>query len=283
MLPNVIIIGAAKSGTTSLHGYLNAHPEVHMAVPNGSRVKELRYFWRDDWQERRDWYESHFETDLPVRGEATPAYSAYAYHPGVPARMHALVPEAKLIYMVRDPIERIVSHWVQRREDSDATPFERYVAQHERPENAIVCPSRYWTQIEQYLPYYDPSQILIIDQHDLRTRRRETLREVFEFVGVDPSFDSSEFDVERNARETKHGLRPFALRLWQPVLWPTSRAVPRRVRDLIREPANRILTGPVRQRLVLTGEMRERLAQHLRPEVEALREFTGRPFESWSL
>ncbi len=57
--------------------------------------------------------------------------------------MHELVPDAKLIYLVRDPIERIVSHWVQRRADGDATPLERYVGEYDRRDNPIVCPSRY--------------------------------------------------------------------------------------------------------------------------------------------
>src|SRR5579859_6236482 len=139
MLPNLIIIGAPKAGTTSLHRYLELHPQVFMASE-----KELRYFWRDDWRERRAWYESRFDSDAPVRGEATPAYAAYPHRPNVPERMHELVPQAKLVYLVRDPIERLLSHWVQRRSDGDRTPFERYMAEYERPDNPIVCPSRYW-------------------------------------------------------------------------------------------------------------------------------------------
>lgn len=283
MLPNLIIIGAAKAATTSLHQYLGAHPDVWMAAPADSPLKEMRYFWQSDWRERRAWYESHFETARLVRGESTPAYSAYPYHPGVPERMHEFVPDAKLIYLVRDPIGRVVSHWVQRREDCDKTPFARYMLDYEQPENPIVCPSRYWTQIQQYLPYYDRSQMLIIDQHDLKERRRETMREVFQFVGVDDMFDSPVFDEEKNTRATKQRPRRIALALWEPVLWPASRAVPRRVRDVIRQPANRVLIGPARDTPALSTEMRERLREHFRPEVESLREFTGRPFASWSV
>ena len=283
MLPNLVIIGAAKCGTTSLHRYLGEHPEVYMAVPRDHPLKAMRFFWADDWRERQAWYESHFDVPEPVRGEATPAYTAFAHHPGVPERMHELIPEAKLIYLVRDPIERVLSHWVQRRADLDATPFERYMDEYEAPDNPIVCPSRYWTQVQQYLPFYDPSQILIIDQHELKTQRAEVMRQVFRFVGVDDSFESPEFEVERNTRESKHGLRGTALKLWEPVLWPASRVVPRRVRDIIREPANRILTAPVTERAVLSPQMRERLAGHLRPEAEGLREFTGRSFDTWSI
>jgi hypothetical protein len=283
MLPNLIVIGAAKCGTTSIHRYLDLHPDVYMAVPRDIPMKAMKYFWREDWRERRGWYESHFDSDRAVRGEASPAYTAFAFHPGVPARIHELVPDARLIYLVRDPIERIVSHWVQRRADEDGTPFERYMRDYERPDNPIVCPSRYWTQIQQYLPFFDRSRLLIIDQHDLRTRRRETMREVFRFVGVDESFESPEFNVERNTRAEKYGPRRFAARLWQPVILPASRAVPRSVRDAIRAPARKVLIGQVKQTPVLNEEMRGRLREHLRPEVEGLREFSGKQFGTWSM
>jgi hypothetical protein len=283
MLPNLIVIGAAKCGTTSIHKYLNQHPEVFMAEPRDIPLKAMKYFWRDDWRERRPWYESHFETDHPVRGEATPAYTAFPVHPGVPERIHELVPEAKLIYLVRDPIERIVSNWVQRRGDADATPFKRYMRDYARPDNPLVCRSRYWTQIQQYLPFFDASQMLIVDQHDLRTRRRETMREVFRFVGVDENFESEEFDREHNTRADKYGPRKFAVKILEPVIYPAARAMPRPLKDVIRAPAQKVLMGPVRESPVLSEEMRARLREHLRPEVEGLREFTGKAFATWSL
>ena len=156
-LPNLVVIGSAKSGTSSLHHYLHAHPEISMAAPresghlrdNDASGKEMRFFWRDDWRERMSWYRSHF-TDMttPVRGEATPAYSAHPHHPEVAERMHATIPHARLLYLVRDPIDRIVSHYVQQRADGDRRSFEQRMRDYDKPENSIVCPSRYATQIE---------------------------------------------------------------------------------------------------------------------------------------
>src|ERR1700735_4448473 len=110
MLPNLIIIGAPKAGTTSLHRYLDLHPDVAMTTE-----KELRYFWRADWRDRLPWYEAQFEFEGKPRGRggAPPAYPAYPRRDNAPRRMHELVPEVKLIYLVRDPIERLVSHWAQ--------------------------------------------------------------------------------------------------------------------------------------------------------------------------
>ena len=134
-LPNLLIIGAAKCGTTSLHFYLDQHPDVFMARPHDSHwgQKEMRLFWRDDWRERLEWYEQHFDPSAPVRGEATPSYTHYPFLPDVPRRIHSIIPEAKLIYIVRDPIDRIVAHWAQTQEDGDRTPLEEALADYDRP------------------------------------------------------------------------------------------------------------------------------------------------------
>ena len=120
-LPNLLIIGAAKCGTTSLHAYLDQHPDVFMARPgpDSRGEKEMRFFWRDDWYERLDWYQEQFDPRARVRGEATPSYAHYPYLRDVPRRIHSLVPDARFIYIVRDPIERIVAHWVQARADGE--------------------------------------------------------------------------------------------------------------------------------------------------------------------
>ena len=97
MLPTVIVIGAAKCGTTSVHEYLDDHPEVAM-----SAEKELNFFVEEkNWPRGIAWYESQFDPDAPVRGESSPTYTAYPEYHGVPERIRSVVPDAKLIYLVR--------------------------------------------------------------------------------------------------------------------------------------------------------------------------------------
>src|SRR4051812_36085465 len=99
MLPNLIIIGAARAGTTSLYHYLRSHPEIWM-----SPEKELYFFVEDhNWKRGIEWYERHFPAGTPVRGEASTFYTHFPIRPGVPERIAALLPSAKLIYLVRDP------------------------------------------------------------------------------------------------------------------------------------------------------------------------------------
>ncbi len=108
-LPNLIIIGGLKCGTTSIHHYLGLHPEIQMSKP-----KELNFFVEElNWDLGLDWYASRFDSRFAVARRVLPPLHQPAPLPGGRrARIHEHCPDARLIYMVRDPIKRILSHWV---------------------------------------------------------------------------------------------------------------------------------------------------------------------------
>ena len=196
-LPNLIVIGAQKCGTSVLHYYLSLHPEVSMSKP-----KELNFFIEErNWPRGVDWYRAQFDPEAHVRGEASPNYTAYPQHDGVPERMHGVVPDAKLIYMIRDPLERIAAHWVhnyaKRREKG--TLAETLV----HPNTSYVTRSKYAMQLERFLAHYPKEQILVFQQSELRHQRMETLRKVFEFIGVDADFNHPRFEQERHQTSGK--------------------------------------------------------------------------------
>src|SRR5688572_6261293 len=114
MLPNLIIIGAQKCGTSALHHYIHLHPEICM-----SAQKELNFFIESgNWSKGLAWYESNFggkAGKAKIYGEASPNYTDYPGTREVPERMHGIVPDVKLIYMVRHPIERIISQYIHYR------------------------------------------------------------------------------------------------------------------------------------------------------------------------
>ena len=108
--PNLVIIGAMKAGTTSLHYYLNLHPEISM-----SKVKEPAFFIEErNWRKGIKRYSSLFTNQTSVVGEASTEYTKYPHFKEVPAKMHSTIPEAKLIYLVRDPIVRILSEYMHK-------------------------------------------------------------------------------------------------------------------------------------------------------------------------
>ena len=131
-LPNFIVIGAMKSGTTSLFHYLQAHPQVFM-----SPLKEVEFFVEEkNWRRGMDWYRAQFAGASPgalAIGEASTAYTKYPEYPGVPERIASSLPDARLIYILRDPIERIRSHYQHRvLSGAEREPLERAVLNDER-------------------------------------------------------------------------------------------------------------------------------------------------------
>ena len=153
----------------------------------------------------------HFDPDATVRGESSPNYTAYPQHLGVPERMHSMIPDAKLIYVVRDPLLRIASHWVhnyaKRREKGDLA------ATLAHPNTSYLIRSQYHMQLQQFLRYYDREQILVFQQSDFRRQRADSLRTIFEFLGVDPDFTHPSFERERHATARKTRATRLAARL----------------------------------------------------------------------
>jgi hypothetical protein len=276
-LPTFLVIGGMKCGTTSLHFYLSLHPEIFM-----SKTKELRFFVEHNaWPKGIEWYRSQFVTERRERGETSPQYSNSPLFPGVPLRIHSVIPEAKLIYVLRDPVERLVSQYMHEvSEDRERKDFAAAVWNGEP--SRYVLRSRYCYQLEQYLPYFPLSRILIVTSEDLRARRAETLRQVFRFLGVEETFSHARFSeewhhtalrrkltetgrlVEAQLRRAGIGKLPpkLAWKFKYAFLLPFSRAV---------------------ERPALDEELRERLADALRNDMERLRRLTGRMFESWSV
>jgi hypothetical protein len=199
MLPNLIVIGGAKCGTTSLHYYLSLHPEIFM-----SKLKELNFFVEEEsWPKGLAWYESNFDASTKtIRGESSPLYTRYPILRGVPERMHSIVPDAKLIYVLRDPMERLISQIVDDLSTTDLYP-DVHSAIFPFEKNSSVMSSLQCLQLEQYLPYYKLSQILLLTAEELSRKRAETMARVFRFLGVDETFTSREFSFELNPRSVK--------------------------------------------------------------------------------
>jgi hypothetical protein len=276
-LPTFFIIGAAKCGTTSLHTYLDRHPDVSM-----TSEKEPNIFSEPDFESRLSQYAPMLEPGASARGEASVIYSQHPARPEVPERIHSVLPEARFVYLVRDPIDRAVSDYIQHvGEGKETRPITEALADVKDPFNPYVCASRYATQIQRYLDSFEGDRLLVLDQAELLNERDATLERVFEFVGVDPAFRAPEFDQVHNIRG-KHR-RPTALgRLARraPRVLAAARGLP--IPKALRQRGARVLGSEI-EAPELDDEIRARIAAELADEVEWLRHFTGRPFAGWSV
>jgi len=292
-LPNLIVIGAMKAGTSALHYYLDLHPEVSM-----SSLKELDFFvdgriaegdaWRfgeDDlriehaldanWSRGVAWYSRHFRADAPVRGEASPSYTA-PWYPDVAERMAALVPDARLIFLVRDPVARAVSNYShQRTLGRDRRSIEEAFADERSP---YVARSRYALVIEPFLRRFDSSQLLVLSCEELLERRRDTVGAAYRFAGVDQSFWSEKAESERYRGEAKAARGPVA----QLIARSPARALARRLPDAVKSRGESALAARHPPEVgVASPALRARLAGFFGEDIERLVELVGRDFPEW--
>lgn len=285
-LPSFFVIGAAKAGTTSLHHYLDRHPQIQM-----SANKEPRFFagpengipYPPDRVSRLEEYELLFDPAFEVRGEASTDYAAHPRREGAPKRIKELVPEAKFIYLVRDPIARTISHFQmgvalmgERRSLGDALGD---LSDHRSP---YIASSLYGSQIERYLHHFPQERVLVIDQADLLADRRSTLEQVFAFLEVDDSVEVPGLDDELLSSKEWRTYSPRYVDLVDRFVVPSLRWIPQGVRRPLRRSVERVLWPPLEKPSLDEG-LRTRLAELYSGEAQRLRALTGKEFPSWSV
>jgi hypothetical protein len=240
-LPNLIVIGAMKCGTSALHYYLSLHPDVQMSSP-----KELNYFcesarppewvrdpdaiderimrgWEHNWERGSEWYSRHFDAKAAVRGEASPNYTA-PWEAGVAERMAAVLPGAKLVFMVRDPVAMIASQHAHNVAEGIET--RKLAAALANPRSPYLARARYAACLDPFLAVFGRDRFLFIDQARLLSDRRETMRRVFEFCEVDPGFWDDRMDRLRHESAAKNRRTRALRRIQDAGARPLVRLVP---------------------------------------------------------
>ena len=191
-LPDFIIIGAHKCGTTALHVNLNLHPDI--SVVNGAfKGGEMFFFNRDELylKEGIDYYRSFFRRSKLIQGEETPDYiSSLECH----ERMLETVPGAKLILTLRNPVDRAYSHWNHFNMMGKKTKewgwidasFEECAKQ---DLTGLITRGKYIEQIEHLTEHFSPEQLHIIIAEHARRSPADEYRKVFAFLGVEEIAD----------------------------------------------------------------------------------------------
>ena len=255
-LPDLVVIGATKAGTTSLYRYLGEHPQIFM-----STIKEPRYFmdpfFEGNYHRGVDWYRNLFRTQKTLCGEATPAYTQ-PLTTVVAERMHQTIPEAKVIYLVREPWSRLLSHnqMIKSKKGCLRASLAEIVENHPRAKRS----SFYGSHFRNFRQFFPANQILIVESSDLLSQTRDTLRKIFSFLGVDSGFLSPVFDLRFNSTRSTRADRPVD----ETSTSPTPDFCPQ-IREII--PA------------ALIREWHGRF----HAEVDLLRQLTGQPFPSLEL
>jgi len=220
ILPGFIIIGAQRAGTTSLFYYLRRHPDVRRPSSGDGSVdwpKELHFF-DEHYGRGLAWYRTFFPLAAErkvarmrgrdvIAGEATPYY---LFHPAVPERAAASVPDVRLIALLRDPIERAYSHYqLMRRTGREKLSFAEAIAaeekrlanqdvtldeqvktargdrlHHHHRHRAYITRGLYAEQLERWYAHFPREQLMVIRAEDFLSRPAEIYAEVLRFLGL---------------------------------------------------------------------------------------------------
>lgn len=290
MLPNFIVIGAAKAGTTALYWYLAEHPEIFM-----SRIKETNYFayGRDgegrllygDQEVHRfpvtslSAYEQLFAeaTGAAAIGEASPIYLE---SPQAAGRIRDLLPEVRLICSLRHPVDRAYSdyqmdrRWRGHRLHSvrDLTPASAWA----RPGSRWMQIGRYHDQLKRYYDLFPREQIYVFLFDDLKRDPLKTVQGIYRFLGVEP-----EFVPDLDAPHNRGGVPAnqlleeiFTNERLRAAVWPL---VPKPAANWIR----RLRTRNMRPAPPIPPDLRRELTSHMREDILSTSKLIGRSLDHW--
>ena len=223
-LANCSIVGAQKAGSSSLYYYLNQHPQVKETFG-----KELHYFdgslidGLDTYKKGKPWYQAHFPLNHTLKkGDiCLDASPLYLFHPLVAERIHQLIPDCKIIMLLRNPVERAISHYFHvKKLGGETLSIEAALAQeNKRLAGAIQTKNYkdadfrkysyqarglYWQQIQQYLKFFKREQILIINSDDFFQQTPQVLNRIFEFLAIDPDYAIADLQAKNIGSKKEH-------------------------------------------------------------------------------
>lgn len=263
---HLILIGAMKCGTSTLFGHLTRHPEIV-----GSRTKEPEFFSEHQGHgldvER---YEDLWDFDPAEHRfcvEASTGYTKYPDEPHVPDRMREAGVDPKFIYVVRDPLDRIESHFNHGRMRRSSWAYESFL------DPGLVNPSRYYMQLQQFLLRFpERDRYRIVDFDELIERPADVMDGVFRWLGLDPVPVPAALHENRSPEPSRLELlfggvdlsAPFAL-------------LPRSIKDGLRTVIRTHAPGKRR----MSGKERERAAAYLARDIGLFGETFDFPVEKW--
>lgn len=264
--PDFIIIGAMKCATSTLHDQLVEQPGFVMSVP-----KEPNFFSdEDNWARGMGWYTGLFAAAKPgdLCGESSTHYTKLPRHPRVVERLVEHCPDAKFVYVMRHPIDRLVSHyiheWTQRVLD---VPLSQALREHQ----ALQDFSKYAMQLQPYFEAFGRERILPVFFDHLTKHSQDELERVCQFVGYEGTPRWKEDLGARNVSSERLRVSPLRDMLvdFPPLAWIRRRFISQEIRDRVKK------LWTMEERPKLTEAERARLAEAFDPDLAQLGAWLG--------
>ena len=295
-LPEFLIIGAARAGTTALHSYLRQNPSIFMPVakePNffSFEGEALRYkgpgadYVNNSVTDIEE-YRALFVEAPPgsIRGEASPLY---LFSEKAPGRIHHHIPHVRMVVVLRNPIDQALSHYLyavkQRIE-----PQEDFAAALEAEEDRLAADwqplfgysrfPRYAEQLSRYFKLFDRNQFLIRTYEDFQSDPQGLIADITEFIGADTGFHPTMSSQPNAGGVPRNRLFQDFLMKPNPVTGLIARVLPQEMRWKIRD---RLSQFNLRRGIEMPPRARTMLRERLLPEIEALEHLLDRDLSAW--
>ena len=267
-----------KSGTTTLCHWLDQHSDIFMSDP-----KEPNFFCRPDIYARGfEWYETLFQNAQgeTAIGEGSTSYTKAHIFDGVPQRIARHLPNARLIYIVRHPLERIESHWMFNVIHYDLRQSFSKALRDKHSKQIMINTSKYWWQISKFREHFSDEQILVLFFEEMKQNPDATLRRCFDFLGVSTQDYSVNTDQKRNVTP-EFEMESNTLSV--------VRKIPayRRLKNFVPSGLKTILQPLLKQQIAAHPQWNPRLkrqiARELEPDTHQFLDYCNKPRDYWDL
>ena len=287
LLPNLFVIGASKAGSSALHAYLDYHPEIRMSDEKEPcffvDMAELTAAWpsmaRNPVSHDPKTYLDQFSGGeaATYRGESSVYYSQSPHRSGIPQRIAAISPDAKIIYLVRDPVIRTIGHYWQRaKEFQEPLPLEEAIEQNPLYRDT----SDYALQLTAYRQHFPEGNIRVVIAEELRDDRRATMDGIVEWLGL-PAHDFSVEDLKarhKSAPTSRKQRFGFVKTVRNSSAWATIRKfMPQSVVRSLR----RSMTVDFDKGDVDDSAVKASLNAYFAPKIKELEQAIGREIPHW--
>ncbi|MEC4802622.1 MAG: sulfotransferase [Jaaginema sp. PMC 1079.18] len=285
--PKTFIIGAAKSGTTTICNVLKDHPQIHLP-----ETKEPSFFaWDEQYEQGLEHYAALYEEaeEGQILLDGSTPYSRCTVYPEAARRIFEAVPDAKFVYLMRHPVDRAFSHYCHRwlKEVRKGEPFTETFKEYVQNDPMCIDDSLYKLQIEQYLQYFPKNRFLFLLTEDLGKDKIELAQKICRHFGIDDArenFDSGQANsnVTSEYREilVKNTVRDFPLiKLVKPLLSSSTKEW--LYNNVLRKTSfvNKKVSGF--KPIPMASETRQELLEFYRETTQWVEELTGRDLPHW--
>lgn len=273
MLVDFMIIGAQKSATTSLAAQISRHPQISFC-----KEKEPHFFSKNIYGKKSvdEYHSLYSRSEGQLCGEASTSYTLFPQHINVASQVYDYNPKIRLIYIVRDPVERIVSHYCHRL--LKKAVISGSIDEEVLKDPSYVNASRYGVQLRQYLNFFPRNQILLLTFNEFASGPLDVFQKICKFLNIDPPADYMLEQKAHNVSMSRGRMRDFPGKsIVQEVISKINTTTPKWIKNL----GKKVFISRIHEKPWLKDETKLTLWALLEDDVQIIEKELGYELSAW--